>query len=174
MARIGIDDKIAALGHLSRAQLTERWEKRFGCSPPTGVRLPLLVRAAAWQEQERALGGLSISTKRLLKAALKQAEEKFGEGKGEGEASASTTDADRQTSSDDEGQMPDGTQPRRSAMRSIPLPGTRLIREWNGKRYIVDVTTDGYLMGDERYKSLTAIAYAITGTRWSGPRFFGL
>lgn len=59
-------------------------------------------------------------------------------------------------------------------MRSIPLPGTRLIREWNGKRYVVDVTAEGYLMDDERYKSLTAIAYAITGTRWSGPRFFGL
>lgn len=173
MARISIEDKIAALGHLSRPELTERWERRFGCSPPTGVRLPLLVRAAAWQEQERALGGLSISTKRRLKAALKQAEEKFGEGRG-GEASASITDPDRGSLPDDKGPQSNHTQPGPSAMRTIPLAGTRLIREWNGKRYIVDVTTDGYLMGDERYKSLTAIAYAITGARWSGPRFFGL
>lgn len=50
MSRIGIEEKIAALGTLLRAELTERWEKRFGCLPPTGVRLPLLVRAAAWQE----------------------------------------------------------------------------------------------------------------------------
>jgi hypothetical protein len=174
MARISIENKSAALGHLSRADLTERWERRFGCPPPTGVRLPFLVRAAAWQDQERAMGGMSISTKRLLKAALKQAEGKFSGGEDRGEATASISDSDRQSLPNDEGQMPDRTQPRSPAMRSVPLPGTRLIREWNGKRYVVDVTTDGYLMSDERYKSLTAIAYAITGARWSGPRFFGL
>ncbi len=53
-------------------------------------------------------------------------------------------------------------------------PGTQLVREWNGRRYQVDVSDDGYVMNGERFKSLSAIALHITGTSWSGPRFFGL
>jgi hypothetical protein len=53
-------------------------------------------------------------------------------------------------------------------------PGTRLIREWNGSTHTVDVTDDGYRWNGEHFRSLSAIARAITGTRWSGPRFFGL
>ncbi len=52
--------------------------------------------------------------------------------------------------------------------------GARLIREWNGIVHEVDVSGDGYVWQDQRYRSLTAIARAITGTKWSGPRFFGL
>lgn len=53
-------------------------------------------------------------------------------------------------------------------------PGTRLIREWRGQTYRVEVTGDGYAMDDRNYASLSHVARAITGTRWSGPRFFGL
>ena len=53
-------------------------------------------------------------------------------------------------------------------------PGTQLVREWNGRRYQVDVRDDGFMMNGARYKSLSAIALQITGTSWSGPRFFGL
>ncbi len=53
-------------------------------------------------------------------------------------------------------------------------PGARLIREWNGVVHEVDVAGDGYIWRGERYRSLTAIARRITGTKWSGPRFFGL
>ncbi len=53
-------------------------------------------------------------------------------------------------------------------------PGARLIREWNGTVHEVDVSGDGYVWQDQRYRSLTAIACRITGTKWSGPRFFGL
>lgn len=53
-------------------------------------------------------------------------------------------------------------------------PGTRLIREWRGQTYRVEVLKDGYLMEERRYASLSHVARAITGTRWSGPRFFGL
>lgn len=52
--------------------------------------------------------------------------------------------------------------------------GTRLVREWNGRRYQVEVTEDGFDMKGEHFKSLSAIALRITGTTWSGPRFFGL
>jgi len=53
-------------------------------------------------------------------------------------------------------------------------PGGRLLREWNGITNVVDVTEDGFLWGGETYRSLSVIARTITGSHWSGPRFFGL
>jgi hypothetical protein len=53
-------------------------------------------------------------------------------------------------------------------------PGARFLREWNGVTHVVDVLPDGYLWNGTRHGSLSAIARAITGARWSGPRFFGL
>ena len=52
--------------------------------------------------------------------------------------------------------------------------GMRLMREWNGRTHVVDVTEEGILWSGETYPSLSAIARAITGAHWSGPRFFGL
>jgi hypothetical protein len=53
-------------------------------------------------------------------------------------------------------------------------PGTRLSRDWHGRTYHVLVLEDGFLHQDRQYRSLSQIAAAITGTAWSGPRFFGL
>jgi hypothetical protein len=53
-------------------------------------------------------------------------------------------------------------------------PGTRLMREWQGRRYDVLVLDDGFSWQGTRYRSLSAIARKITGTAWSGPLFFGL
>ena len=53
-------------------------------------------------------------------------------------------------------------------------PGTRLVRDWNGRSYTVDVTPEGFHHNGKTYRSLSAIASEITGVRWSGPRFFGL
>jgi len=60
--------------------------------------------------------------------------------------------------------------------RDIPLtPGTRLIREWNGRTIGVEVAEDGTFRWEERpYRSLSEIAREVTGAHWSGPRFFGL
>jgi len=52
--------------------------------------------------------------------------------------------------------------------------GTQLVREWNGRKYQVEVVGEGFEMNGERFRSLSAIALRITGTTWSGPRFFGL
>ncbi len=53
-------------------------------------------------------------------------------------------------------------------------PGTRLIREWRGETHVVSVLDDGAEYRGTRYRSLSEIARKITGTRWSGPAFFGL
>ena|SRR5258708_4076726 len=52
-------------------------------------------------------------------------------------------------------------------------PGTRLIREWRGETHVVSVLDGGAEYRGKRYGSLSEIARAITGTRWSGPAFFG-
>lgn len=54
-----------------------------------------------------------------------------------------------------------------------PKPGTRIVREWQGKLHEVSVLPDGYEYDGRKYNSLSEIARAITGTRWSGPAFFG-
>ena len=53
-------------------------------------------------------------------------------------------------------------------------PGTRLVRSWNGRTVDVLVTAEGYAWEDRTYRSLSHIARDVTGTPWSGPRFFGL
>lgn len=53
-------------------------------------------------------------------------------------------------------------------------PGARLVREWRGETHEVLVTEDGFLWRGENWRSLSVIAREMTGTRWSGPRFFGL
>ena len=55
-----------------------------------------------------------------------------------------------------------------------PRPGTRLVREWNGRTYTVTVTAQGFAYDGQIYGSLTKVARVITGAHWSGPRFFGL
>ena len=62
----------------------------------------------------------------------------------------------------------------RSSLSKLPSRGTRLIRAWHGAVHEIEVLEDGYLWRGERHRSLSAIARAITGTKWSGPRFFGL
>lgn len=53
-------------------------------------------------------------------------------------------------------------------------PGNRLVRRWRGRTYVVEATAEGLRFEDETFASLSQIARRITGTRWSGPRFFGL
>jgi len=55
-----------------------------------------------------------------------------------------------------------------------PVIGTKLIREWDGVEHTVTFLKDGFEWDGGRYKSLSAVARAITGTRWNGYRFFGL
>ena len=62
-----------------------------------------------------------------------------------------------------------------STRRSIELrPGTVFSREWNGQMHQVTVLADGFGWNGKTYPSLSKVAFAITGGRWNGPRFFGL
>lgn len=54
------------------------------------------------------------------------------------------------------------------------VDGTKLVREFKGRRYAVIVLQDGYEFNGEKYRSLSAVANQITGTRWNGKKFFGV
>lgn len=65
-----------------------------------------------------------------------------------------------------------GKQPVRRGDR--PIAGTRLVRQWQGVEHTATVLVDGFEYQGRPYRSLSAIARAITGTRWNGPLFFGI
>ena len=58
--------------------------------------------------------------------------------------------------------------------RTELTPGTVLVREWDRQSHRVMVLADGFAWNGRTYDSLTKVAFAITGTKWNGPRFFGL
>jgi hypothetical protein len=62
----------------------------------------------------------------------------------------------------------------RGAVRPALRPGNRLVRRWRGCTYVVEVAENGFAFEGQQFGSLSEIARKITGTRWSGPRFFGL
>ena len=128
----------------SRAELVEAWEADYGTPPPKGMSTRLLRLSAAYNAQARELGGLRPAVRKQLLAKAGHTKERV-------------LALDKRAS-----------QPARSAS------GTRLVREWNGRNHVIDVQ-DGHITYDGQvYRSLSAVARAITGARWSGPRFFGL
>ncbi len=70
----------------------------------------------------------------------------------------------------------DGTGKRKAIIADPrnPVVGTRLVREWDGVEHTVTVMADGFDWQGRRFKSLSAVARAITGTQWNGYRFFGM
>jgi hypothetical protein len=67
-----------------------------------------------------------------------------------------------------------GERNRRQQDSRLPLPGTLLTRKWKGHTLLVEVLKDGFRYDSRHYSSLSAIATAVTGTRWNGLAFFGL
>ena len=67
-----------------------------------------------------------------------------------------------------------GDRDRPQTDRRLPLPGTVLTRLWKGQTILVEVQTEGFRYENQHYPSLSAIAVAVTGTRWNGLAFFGL
>ena len=143
-----LEDEVAAIGDLSREELAARWAEAYGCPPPKGIKRGLLERSAAWHLQARRLGGLSQMAKREIRAASSD--------------SSRTAASGKKTAGEP------------IALPTQLRPGTRLMREWNGRMHVVDVTEDGFVFDGKPYRSLSAIARRITGAHWSGPRFFGL
>ena len=151
-----LENDIEGLADLPREELIEVWSKLMGSLPFKGARHVTLVRGVAYKLQEKRTGKLKTTKHRQF---LKIAQLAFeGEGEGEGVMMHNT----RSKSCCTNKRVPTKLQ-----------TGSKLIREWNGRTYEVEVVDKGFLLNDEQYKSLSACAKAITGAHWSGPRFFG-
>ncbi|HOI53664.1 MAG TPA: DUF2924 domain-containing protein [Phycisphaerae bacterium] len=136
--------QLAELPTLPIGELRGRWRSLYGTEPSGSYKSQYLIRRLAWRIQELAFGGLSESAK----ATLKQV------------ADEDVATARRPSS--------------RKREMNLPVAGTRLVRTWNGERHEVLVGRDGFDFQGRRYRSLSAVAKAITGAHRSGPLFFGL
>jgi hypothetical protein len=164
-----IEQEVAALGDLPREELAAKWVKAYGCPPPKGVKRGLLERAAAWHLQARHLGGLSPLTRKAIRDAVKRKGASVNApGRPADSGNAGTSNAGGPTRNTSRRDKLPGINP------PAPRPGTRLVREWNGRTHVVDVGEDGFVFDGKTYRSLSAVAKRITGAHWSGRRFFGL
>jgi hypothetical protein len=136
-----VEDELDRLATMPIARLRVRYREVFRTDPPKAFGPDLLRRSIAHRIQEKAYGGLSRSTQRLLDQMMKAYVAK-----------------------------PNGkiVLPRRIK------PGSVLVREWKGRSHRVMVLADGFAYEGDVYGNLSEIAVLITGTKWNGPRFFGL
>jgi hypothetical protein len=163
---------IAGLSELPRPELIERWQVIYKCPPPKGIRRGLIERAVVWHLQAKYYGGLSPQVRRELKML---AADHFGLQDSSCVGNSKPADFSPSPASDPSLSEPASVQPiTPSPADRLPRPGSRLVREWHGRVYHVDVIEEGYVFEGKTYQSLSVIARLITGAHWSGPRFFGL
>jgi hypothetical protein len=144
--RPSIDNEIAHLRDLDLHGLRARWRSMFRQQPPSHLPRHLLFAVLTYRLQADELGDLDSAPARLLKQIA---------------TSGDPLEVSRRT--DEFGR-------RRAELK----PGTILMREWNAQAYRVMVVDEGFAWNGRIYDSLSKVAFAITGTNWNGPRFFGL
>ena len=140
-----LDKEIARLRGLDLEELQARWHTAFRRRAPSHLPRHLLFRIRAYRLQADRLGELDADSRRLL--------DRIG--------SRASDETDRLVA--------DLNRPR----TELKL-GTLLTREWEGHPQRVMVLADGFSWNGTTYPSLSKLAFAMTGTRWNGPRFFGL
>ena len=144
--RLSLDDEIAHLRDLDLRGLRARWKSMLRQQAPPHLPRHLLLAVLAYRLQANELGDLDPTTARLLRQIA------IGGG---------TIKTSR---------LMDEFGRRRTEFK----PGTVLMREWNAQAYRVMVVDGGFAWNGKTYDSLSKVAFAITGTNWNGPRFFGL
>lgn len=143
--------QIAGLKALDHNGLCSLWRTLYGKEPPAYNR-SFLISRLAHRIQELTYEGLSAETKSKMRDVLKSS----GFNDLGGRSGKGKTNGKRDNRSDS------------------PVAGTRLIRDWNGHRYEVITVPGGFEYDGRLYRSLSAIAKAITGTHWNGKLFFGI
>jgi len=144
--KTSVDDEIAHLRGLDLGGLRARWLSVFQRSAPAHLTRHLLFAVIAYRLQADCFGDLDYETRQILDRTV---------GKDAGPAMSV-----RLASFDQK--------------RTELTPGTVLVREWDRQSQRVMVMADGFAWNGRTYDSLSKVAFAITGTRWNGPRFFGL
>ena len=144
--KTSIGDEIAHLRGLDLKGLLSRWQSVFQRSPPDHLPRHLLFAIIAHRFQADRLGDLDHETRQVLDRTDAK--------------NAGVTMSARLVSFD--------------RKRTELAPGTVLVREWDRQSQRVMVMPDGFAWNGQTYDSLSKVAFAITGTKWNGPRFFGL
>ncbi len=144
--KTSVEDEIAHLRGLDVGGLRARWQGVFQRQAPAHLTRHLLFAIIAYRIQADCFGDLHHETKQVLDRTV---------AKEEGPAMSA-----RLASFDQK--------------RTELTPGTVLVREWDRQSQRVMVMADGFAWNGQTYDSLSKVALAITGTRWNGPRFFGL
>ena len=144
--KTSIRDEIAHLRGLDLRGLHARWQSVFQRQAPAHLTRHLLFSIIAYQIQADRSGDLDHETKQVLDRTV---------AKETGPATSA-----RLASFDQK--------------RTELTPGTVLMREWDRQSQRVMVMADGFAWNGQTYDSLSKVAFAITGTKWNGPRFFGL
>jgi hypothetical protein len=149
-----LDRELAALQQHDLHALRVRWRKLSRSSPPEHLPRALLLRLVAYKMQARVYGDLDPETARYLTRVAKARARRLKTG---------------------ETRKPKAPPPVPPVPSPSGLkPGTLIGREYHGVIHRVVVVERGYRWQDATYTSLSDIARRITGTRWNGPRFFGL
>jgi hypothetical protein len=144
--KTSVADEIAHLRGLDLGGLRARWQSVFQRPAPAHLTRHLLFAVIAYRLQADRFGDLDHGTKQLFNRTI---------AKETGPAmSARLASLDQK--------------------RTELTPGTVLVREWDRQSQRVMVMADGFTWNGQTYESLSKVAFAITGTRWNGPRFFGL
>jgi hypothetical protein len=141
-----VEDEIAHLRGLDLKGLRARWRSVLQRPAPDHLPRHLLFAIIAYRIQIDRFGDLDHETRQLLDRI--------------GPKESSTAMAARLVSFDQK--------------RTELTPGTVLVREWDRQSQRVMVMSDGFAWNGQTYDSLSKVAFAITGTNWNGPRFFGL
>jgi hypothetical protein len=144
-----ITQQLRALHDLSAAQLAARYEQLHG-KPPRVRNRAFLLRRVAWKLQEREFGGLPERAKNRLDEMIAAIDLPLR---------------------DPAPPRPRG--PQRGEAKG-PMVGTTLLRRWHDQEIRVEVRDGGFEWQSTLYKSLSAVAKAITGANWNGKLFFGL
>ena len=156
-----LEAELAELERLSVDDLRLRWRNHWGRLAPAHLSRALLFRVMAYRLQAEAFGDLDRKIIRLLK---RLGDDVAHNSAGNGSA---TPGADGHPESE--------ASSARATYEPLNLkPGALLIREWQGRLERVTVVDGGFAWNGATYGSLSAAAFAITGTKWNGHRFFGM
>jgi hypothetical protein len=155
-----LEKEIEEIERLSLDDLRIRWRNVSGRLAPAYLSHGLLARILAYRVQAQAYGDLDRNTAR----ALARWGESNGRERSAGQAMPGQPDDSAEGSASSE---------RRASEPLVLKPGTLLTREWQGRMETVMVVVDGFAWNGEIFASPSAVAQAITGTKWNGHRFFG-
>ena len=157
--------EIERLCRLTVGGLREKYREVFGEESRSNHK-DFLFRRIAWRRQANAEGGLSERARRRAMEIANDADLRIRAPKEAGNGgSHGGSDANHRTAI---GTIRGGRDSR------LPASGTLLTRDFKGHTHVVKVVADGFEYDGRTYRSLSAIAGEITGTRWNGFLFFGL